>query len=174
MKRILYKSLALTFLSVFTLAGFTGCTKEYITEEYITEEYITEEYITNVTGAGLATYIFSVAKEKWEWNGNLGRYECAFSFPDFDDYMFEEGAVQGWVYIWKNIGDKDYKVLSQCPYVQAYPDGEEITYSETIGYDLYLNPEKKIVFYVQTSDLSDFSGYLDDYDFKINFIYKQD
>ncbi|WP_108821670.1 hypothetical protein [Dysgonomonas sp. Marseille-P4361] len=162
MKRKLYNSLALALVSVLALTGFTGCTKEYITEEYI----------TNKTGADMATYIFEVAKDKWEWNADMNRYEYAFSFPDFDQYMFDEGAVQGWVYIWKSFGEKDHKVLAQCPYVQSYPDGDTYTYSETIGYDLYLTPEKQIVFYIQASDLSDVSEYLDDYDFKINFIYR--
>lgn len=162
MKRKLYNSLALALVSVLALTGFTGCTKEYITEEYI----------TNVTGTDMEMHDFTVPVNDWKWNGDMNRYECAFSFPAFDEYMFEEGAVQGWVYIWKTFGDKDYPVLSQCPYVQSYSDGEGYTYSETIGYDLYLKPEKQIVFYIQASDLSDVSEYLDEYKFKINFIFK--
>ncbi len=158
MKTRLCKFLPALFISVLIL-GFTGCGDD-------------NHYYD--IGTDMDTFIFPVKYEDWVWNSNDKRYEYSYSFPEFDDYMFEEGgAVQGWVYIWKTEGNTDYKVLTQCPYVQTYPNGTAAPYSETIGFDLYLTPTKKIVFYVQASNLSDEDRYLDDYTFKVNFIYRQ-
>ena len=153
-----FKYLLIFFISIVGLFGFTACGDDKHYYEI---------------GTDMDTHIFNVDYEQWRWNSNDHRYEYTYSFPEFDNYMFEDGAVQGWVYIWKNDGNTDYKVLTQCPYVQTYPNGTETPYSETIGFDLYLNPTKKIVFYVQASDLSDTDEYLDDYSFKVNFIYRK-
>ena len=86
--------------------------------------------------------------------------------------MFDEGSVDGAVYIWKTTGDTDYQVLTPLPYQQSYYDGS-LMYSETIGMDLHLEPVKKIVFYIQRSDLDRDSQILDDYKFKVVFTFKQ-
>jgi hypothetical protein len=158
MNNRVFKYLLISFISISGLLGFTACGDDKHYYEI---------------GADMETYIFNVDYDQWRWNSYDQRYEYSYTFPEFDKYMFDAGAVQGWVYIWKTDGNNDYQVLTQCPYVQTYPNGTAAPYSETIGFDLYLNPTKKIVFYVQASDLSDVDSYLDDYSFKVNFIYKK-
>ncbi len=151
----LYKYLVIISVAIISTIGFTGCEKKYYE-----------------VGADIETHIFSVDYDQWHWEASSNRYEYSFSFPEFDNYMFDQGSVDGAVYIWKAVGETEYQVLTPLPYQQSYYDGT-ILYSETIGMDLYLEPTRKVVFYIQRNDLTNESRFLDDYKFKVVFTYKQ-
>ncbi|GHV14240.1 hypothetical protein FACS1894179_02550 [Bacteroidia bacterium] len=151
----LYKYLVIISVAIFSTIGFTSCEKKYYE-----------------VGANIESFIFEVDYDHWEWNTSANRYEYSFSFPEFDNYMFDQGSVDGAVYIWKTVGATDYQVLTPLPYQQSYYDGS-IMYSETIGMDLHLEPVKKVVFYIQRNDLTAESRFLDDYKFKVVFTYRQ-
>ncbi len=151
----LYKYLMIVAVAILSLISFSGCEKKYYE-----------------VGADIDSFFFEVDYGQWEWNSSSNRYEYSFSFPEFDNYMFDQGSVDGAIYIWKAVGATEYQVLTPLPYQQSYSDGA-ILYSETIGMDLYLEPTKKVVFYIQRNDLSDESRFLDDYKFKVVFTYRQ-
>ncbi len=153
----LYKYLVIISVAIISTIGFSGCEKKYYE-----------------VGANMETFWFTVKANQWDWNNAKGRYEYTLPFNNLDEYMFDEGGISGAVYVWEQKGSNSYEVLKSLSYVQSYYDGENnLIYQETIGFETSLQPNKEICFYIQAHDMSSEDKYLAEYQFKINFVWKQ-
>lgn len=117
---------------------------------------------------------YTVLKEHWDWNEDRGRYEAIYDLPELSKFIYEEGANLGYVFIGQQDKDEVQKLL---PYIDTYPgtdeDGNIITYTETISYDIQYAPneESTVAFFIQASDLIREDAYLVDYNFRIVLIW---
>ena len=156
MKMKLYKCFAIIMIAAFGMVGFTSCGDDKYYEEYY------------YTGADTKSYEFTVKYEDWDWNGPRGRFEYAFPFEALDNDVFLDGAVLGFVYV------QEGQTLTQknMPYVQTWKTEQGKIFTETIGYDISINP-KEILFFVQTSDLDHYDDeYIDTYKFKVTLVWR--
>ena len=115
-----------------------------------------------------------VKKANWKWNDEAGQYEVVFDMPELTKFIYEEGAILGYVFIGEQDKDEVQKTL---PYINTYKeklnDGTTVTYTETISFDVQYaaNGKSTIAFFIKASDLVRVDEYLADYNFRIVLIY---
>lgn len=91
---------------------------------------------------------YPVQASEWSWNPANRRWEVVKSLKYMDNYIYESGAVIGYVF----LGEQNYdEVQTQLPYLKSFrlDDGSEFT--ETISYE-YSSLTKRVTFYIQPSD----------------------
>lgn len=114
---------------------------------------------------------FTVDASQWTWNASLRRWEAAKQLEYIDEFIYEDGAVIGYVFLGTQ-GVNEVQV--QLPYVRSYlvddGAGGTIDFTETIGYE-YSYLTNGVTFFIEPSD-----GFQDDqakitYDFRIVMIW---
>lgn len=139
-------------LVILLLFGFTACEADRIENTYIQSSKV-------------ITRNFTIQAGHWQWNDEYKRYERRIVFPEMDDALYEHGAVLGTIFIVEH-GKEMQRTL---PFVQSYTTGAN-NFTETISFDIGNDPYN-LCFYIQTSDLTDTSPYIDEYTFKVSFIW---
>ena len=152
-------------ISIFFLIitfGFSGCIKKEYFEDYHDHHYYE-------TGVELSVYNFTIGINDWVWNSAIQRYECVRNFKEITKDIYEEGFVNAQIFVWeKNRDGSEYETLKPLPFVQSYYDDvEDVTYTETISYDISLG---SILFSIQLSELWSTDEWLDDYEFKVSIM----
>lgn len=115
-----------------------------------------------------------VKKGDWIWNSSEGQYEAILSLPELKEYIYEDGAILGYVFLGLQDGSEVQKTL---PYINTYKetlnDGSEVIYTETISFDVQYasNNNSTVAFYIKASDLARADQYLANYNFRIVLIY---
>lgn len=114
----------------------------------------------------------TVQIKDWEWNEDIGRYEAIYDFPELTEFIYENGAVLGYVFIGTQGVDEVQKLL-QYGHTYSATDGggNTITYTETISFDFQYGSPSTIAFFIQASDLFRADDYLADYNFRIVLIW---
>lgn len=89
------------------------------------------------------------------WNEDIGRYEAIYDLPELTEFIYENGAALGYVFIGTQGVDEVQKLL---PFVHTYSEtdgeGSTITYTETISCDFNLGSPSSVVFTLEMSDLA--------------------
>jgi hypothetical protein len=114
----------------------------------------------------------TVKRTDWVWNEDIGRYEAIYDFPELTEFIYENGAVLGYVFIGTQGVDEVQKLL-QYGHTYSATDGggNTITYTETISFDFQYGSPSTIAFFIQASDLFRADDYLADYNFRIMLIW---
>ena len=132
------------------VAGIGGCTIENETE--------------------IETEVFRVNQRDWKWNAAYQRYEYIVNYPELSRGIYEEGTVLGGVFVTESDAAGEYEVLKSLPFVETLPY-QNRAYTRTISFDI---APGQVTFYIQSSDLSDSTGDLGSYDFKITLIWEEE
>lgn len=183
MGKNLFKTVVVSLLSVAVLLGGYSCSDDY-PDDYLTEAQIrrmieealrqnNEELEPKFTKWEILPY--TVLEEHWEWNPDAGRYQAIYDLPELTDFIYEEGAVLGYVFIGQQGVDEVQKLL---PFLFTYAETDENgniigTYTETISFDVQYAPNgnSTVAFFIQASDLVRADGYLADYNFRIVLVW---
>ena len=114
----------------------------------------------------------SAKKTDWKWDEKSGRYEAVYNLSELTKFIYEEGAVLGYVFLGKQGEDEVQKIL---PYVHTYSEtdnnGKTVVYTETISFDYQLGNPSTVAFFIQASDLARVDKYLADYNFRVVLIW---
>lgn len=95
---------------------------------------------------------YTVNASEWSWSTVNRRWEAAKQLKYIDDFIYESGAVIGYVF----LGDQNVnEVQVQLPYVKSYLEddgsGGTIDFTETIGYE-YSYLTNRVTFFIEPSD----------------------
>lgn len=110
----------------------------------------------------------SIKKSDWVWDNETGRYDVIVDLPELTEFIYENGAQLGYVYIGEQGVNEVQKML---PYVHTYYDGEDDFYTETISCDFMYGSPSSAAFYIQASDLLRNDEILADYNFRIVLVW---
>mgnify|MGYP000896133940 CR=1 FL=1 len=118
--------------------------------------------------------IINIAAKKadWVWDETVGRYEAIYDLPELTEFIYEEGAAIGYVFLGTQGVDEVQKLL---PFVHTYSEtddqGNTIAYTETISCDFQYGSPSTVAFFIQASDLFRADQYLADYNFRVVLIW---
>lgn len=109
----------------------------------------------------------------WIWDNAVGRYEAVVDLPELTQFVYENGAQLGYVFIGDPGVDEVQKML---PFVHSYYEGEDddgnpILYTETISCDFQYGSPSTVAFYIQSSDLFRDDSILASYNFRVVLIW---
>ncbi|MDO5665662.1 MAG: hypothetical protein Q4G63_10460 [Bacteroidia bacterium] len=115
-----------------------------------------------------------VSKDQWKWNENEKKYQAIVALPELTKSIYENGVQLAYLFIGQPGKDETQRML---PYVYTYyikdANGNVIDkYTETISCDFQLGSPSTVAFFIQGSDLKRDDAYLNDYYFKVAFIWK--
>ena len=160
--KTIHRTLKISIFFLIIAFGFTGCIKR----EYID---VHEHYNEYYEGVELIVYNITVGINDWVWNPSIKRYECLLEFSNITNNIYEKGYVNAQIFVWENNNNgSQYETLKPLPFVQSYYDDRyDITYTETISYDI---SPGYILFSIQMSDLYDGDEWLISYSFKVSII----
>lgn len=166
--------------TLFLLLLFIGYSCSDSTDDYISEyeirKMIEEEIRKNNQDLEFTQWEIvnvSIKKSDWVWDNETGRYDVIVDLPELTEFIYENGAQLGYVYIGEQGVNEVQKML---PYVHTYYDGEddfgnEIIYTETISCDFMYGSPSSAAFYIQASDLFRNDEILADYNFRIVLVW---
>ncbi len=107
----------------------------------------------------------------WQWNDQERRYEAIYSLPELTEFIYENGAVLGYLFLGQQGVDEVQKIL---PYVYTHyaTDTEgNITeiFTETISFDVMYQPggNSDVAFFIQASDVYEDTDAPQPYNFRI-------
>ncbi|RNC63529.1 hypothetical protein [Proteiniphilum sp. X52] len=179
----LFKTAIASLLFAALLIGGYSCSDDgpYYPDDYLTEAQVrrmieealrqnneqlefTKWKIVNIT----------VGNGHWSWDDIAKRYEAVYELLDLEEFIYENGAVLGYVFIGeKNINE----VQKLLPYVQSYDDADP-PYTETISFDVQYKKDDvekpSVAFYIQSSDLfgsEELAEFLPAYNFRLVLIW---
>ncbi|WP_286833331.1 MULTISPECIES: hypothetical protein [unclassified Proteiniphilum] len=144
-----------------------------LTEAQI-REIIKQEVEKAATGWKIVN--INVKKEDWKWNDEVAQYEVFFNFPELTEFIYEDGATIGYVFIGTQGVDEVQKPL---PFVNTYSTeidetGNPIaTFTETISYDVQYkdNGKSTVAFIIKDSQLAKDLDAPQNYNFRIVLIW---
>lgn len=177
MGKSLFKTAMASLLFAAVLLGGYSCSRsEDYLDEFEVKRMIEEALRENNQKLEFTQWKIvniTVKKDDWTWNDeeNVKRYEAVYNLPELTEFIYEKGAVLGYVFIGEQDRDEVQKLL---PYVHTYDDADP-PYTETISFDIqYKNKgavKPTVAFYIQASDLVQADDYLYDYNFRIVLIW---
>lgn len=114
----------------------------------------------------------TVDKNDWQWNDEAGQYEAVANIPELTQFIYENGAVLGYVFIGEQGKDEVQKLL---PYVNTYSAeddmGNWLTFTETISCDFQLGSPSSVGFFIKASDLVNDPSAPQTYHFRIVLVW---
>ena len=122
---------------------------------------------TEKVATGWKILNFPIQKEKWQWNKNASQYEVIEDIPDLTEFIYEEGATIGYVFLGEQGKDEVQKML---PYVNTYSVDNQV-FTETISFDVQLGNPSTVAFFIKSSDLIEDSNAPQNYNFRIVLIW---
>ena len=176
-KKIISSIKRLTIFSLLLLFAYScsdDSTRDYL-DEYEIRKMIEEEIRKNNQNLEFTQWEIvpiTVKKTDWEWFDDTGRYEAVYELPEMTEFIYEDGAQIGYVFIGEAGVNEVQKTL---PYVHTYYQedklGNPVLYTETISSDYQLGSPSTVAFYIQASDLGRDDSILADYNFRIVLIW---
>lgn len=122
---------------------------------------------TEKAATGWKIVNFTIRKEDWKWNDNAAQYEAIAELPELTEFIYEEGATIGYVFLGEQGKDEVQKML---PYVNTYSIDNE-TFTETISFDIQLGNPSTVAFFIKSSDLFKDPDAPQNYNFRIVLIW---
>lgn len=122
---------------------------------------ITQWKIVNIT----------VDANEWVWNDNAAQWEAVYELPELTEFIYENGAIIGYVFIGKQGVDEVQKLL---PYIDTYSvleNGDYYTFTETISADYQYGNPSSVAFFIKDSELAKDDGAPLTYNFRIVLVY---
>ena len=154
-ERKLYTSLFTVILLISIAFIATSC--EDSTDDFVETEWNIEN--------------FPVNSSQWGWNSELKRWEAKRPLGYIDDFIYEDGAVIGYVFIGTQ-GVNEVQV--PLPYIRSFlvDDGQNgfIDFTETISFEYSLQ-RNEITFYIEPSDGFQDQDARQNYNFRIAMIW---
>ena len=145
-------------LLIFSISFLFGsCTKEY----YTNDVYIDNPIVINFVP-------FTVKKADWKWNPEESRYEYFIAFPELTKHMYDNGVINASIFRIDELNN--IEVQTPLPYVKHWLDGNKISFTEVISYDISYE-DKSIGFYIQSSKMAPDEEAKKDYEFKVSVIF---
>lgn len=175
MKRKLFRVLFATFLLVGLGFMAISCGSEDYLDEFEVRRMIQEELKKNNQNLEFTQWKIvniSVAKKDWQWNDEARQYEAFADLPELTEFIYEEGAVLGYVFLGQQGVDEVQKAL---PYINTYSytdeHGNTMTFTETISYDVQFGKPSTVAFFIKDSELAKDEDAPQDYNFRIVLIW---
>lgn len=112
---------------------------------------------------------FTVNASDWSWNPTQSRWEAVKQLKFIDEFIYEKGAVIGYVFISEN----DKEVQYQMPHtVNIVISGEETTETLTETLDYYFDfISSRVTFLIKPSDSIEDTEAKQTYNFRIAMIW---
>lgn len=175
MKRKLFRTVFATFLLVGSGFVATSCSSGDYLDEFEVRRMIEEELKKNNQNLEFTQWKIvnvSVKKTDWKWNDEARQYEVFADLPELTKFIYEEGAVLGYVFLGKQGVDEVQKPL---PYSNTYSvtdaQGNTTTFTETISYDVQLGNPSTVAFFIKDSELAKDEEAPQNYNFRIVLIW---
>lgn len=116
---------------------------------------------------------FTVGVNDWRWNPDAAQWEAIFDFPELNEFIYEQGAQLGYVFIGKQGVNEVQKLL---PYIETYDAGDDengnpIYFTETISVDYQLGNPSTVAFFIKDSQLAYDEGAPQVYNFRVVLIW---
>jgi len=155
MKKKVYSTLLIGFLLVGSAFVLTSCSEK--SDDFVETAWNIENFTVNAT--------------QWTWNSDLNRWEAIRPLEYIDDFIYENGAVIGFVFLGtQNVNE----VQTPLPYIKSYlvegEDGGLIDFTETIGFE-YSMVTNRVTFYIEPSDGFEDNDARQNYNFRIVMIW---
>lgn len=93
----------------------------------------------------------NIKKDDWSWNDAALQWEAFADLPELTEFIYEEGAQLGYVFIGEQGVDEVQKLL---PYVETYTADDGNTFTETISCDFQLGNPSTVGFFIKDSQLA--------------------
>ncbi|MDD4696818.1 MAG: hypothetical protein PHR52_04710 [Fermentimonas sp.] len=155
MKRKLFTSLLAGILFFSTVFIMTSCSDS--SDDFVETSWNIEN--------------FSVTASQWSWNSNLNRWEAVRQLEYIDEFIYENGAVIGFVF----LGTQDVdEVQVPLPYIKSFLEddgqGGVIDFTETISFE-YSRLTNRVTFCIEPSDGFQDQNARQNYNFRIVMIW---
>ncbi len=152
MKKNVIRSVKLLTLLLLLFFGAYSCTDDSLSE-FEVRKMIEEEIRKNNQNLEFTQWKIvpiHVKKTDWNWYDDVGRYEAVFELPEMTEFIYENGAQIGYVY----IGEQGVsEVQKSLPYVHTYYEednqGNSLLYTETISCDYQLGSPSTVAVYIE-------------------------
>ncbi|MGI6047139.1 MAG: hypothetical protein ACOYEG_03910 [Petrimonas sp.] len=176
MKRKILFAFSLLFVLLIGYSCTSSPTQDYL-DEYEVRRMIDEAIKQNNENLKLnftQWKIINITAKKadWKWIEKVGRYEAIYDLPELTEFIYENGAAIGYVFLGTQNVDEVQKPL---PFVHTYSETDEegntVFYTETISCDFALGTPSTVAFFIQASDLFRADQYLADYNFRVVLIW---
>ena len=155
MKKRLYSSLISGILFLSTAFIATSCSDS--TDDFVETAWNIENFTVNET--------------QWGWNSDLNRWEAKRPLGYIDEFIYEDGAVIGYVFLGTQ-GINEVQV--PLPYIKSFlvDDGQNglIDFTETISFE-YSQQRNEVTFYIEPSDGFQDQDAKQSYNFRIVMIW---
>lgn len=154
--RFVYSLFGILFLFVGVLSSCSQ-RQDYL-DEYQIRQMILEEIQKNNENLEFTQWKIvniTVNKTDWNWNETASQWEAVYDLPELTEFIYENGAELGYVFIGTQGQDEVQKLL---PYVNTYSAGNDangnpIYFTETISCDYQLGNPSTVAFFIKSSDL---------------------
>lgn len=155
MKRNLFILLFVGLLFLGTTSVMTSCSDS--TDDFVETAWNIEN--------------FSVSASQWSWNPNLNRWEATRQLELIDEFIYEDGAVIGYVFIGTQNVDE---VQVPLPYIRSFVGGNAqdgfFDFTETISFE-YSRLTNRVTFCIEPSDGVEDQDAKQNYNFRIVMIW---
>lgn len=128
-------------------------------------EIIEEEAKKAATSWEIINY--NIKQSDWKWNEESSQYEVVAELPELTEFIYENGAIIGYVFLGQQGKDEVQKLL---PYINTYTDDGQ-TFTETISFDVQLDDPSTVAFFIKSSDLFKDPEAPQNYNFRIVLIW---
>lgn len=128
-------------------------------------EIIEEEAKKAATSWEIINY--NIKQGDWEWKEGSSQYEVIAELPELTEFIYENGAIIGYVFLGQQGKDEVQKLL---PYINTYTDDGQ-TFTETISFDVQLDDPSTVAFFIKSSDLFKDPEAPQNYNFRIVLIW---
>lgn len=173
------RKLTAAVLAFFALLLYSSCvtsTDDYLSELEIRQmiEQAIKDNNEKLEFTQWDIVQIQVKESAWTWNELEEQWEAIAELPELTEFIYENGATIGYVYIGTQGVDEVQKLL---PYVNTYYAGDDevsglpIIFTETISCDYQLGSPSTVRFTIKASDLYDDPDAPQNYYFRIVLIW---
>ncbi len=167
-------TLALALSGILLLNGCYIYSDDYLTEYEVRQliEQALRDHDKDMPFTNWDIIFFNVKKSDWKWNDMMSQWEAFGSIPELTEFIYEEGAALGYVF----LSTDDGEVQKPLPYLESYYDGDDeygnpVFFTETISCDFSLGNPSTVGFFIKSNDLWKDNDAPTDYVFRVVLIW---
>ena len=168
------KTLFASELTITLLLGAYSCgVDDYLTEREV-RRMIEEALRQNNEQLEFTQWeIVNFTVNDWTWNPDAAQWEAIYDLPELDEFIYEQGAQLGYVFIGQQGVDEVQKLL---PYINTYYGGDDlqgnpIYFTETVSVDYQFGDPSTVAFFIKDSQLAQDPDAPQTYNFRIVLIW---
>ncbi len=170
-RKLSYFTLTTTLILIFGFGYSCSTDGDYLTEFEVRRmiEQALRENNQNLEFTQWEIVNITVNANDWEWNSNSSQWEAFYNFPELTEFIYENGAMIGYVFLGTQNIDEVQKLL---PYIETYyNEGSGQTFTETISVDYQFGNPSTIGFFIKDSQLAQDPAAPSNYNFRIVLIW---